>query len=399
MDGALEPHETIVRVPLPERHYRLILAPDGRFVGVDGGRFAVLADGDDRVIWADAGEGRYRHVATGKEVVTRPANGGTSVRLEADARVIGAEGDEAVSFTVAHGPEKLPSEYLETMRANGWVCLTSILAPSIVERLERAAGTDRYESEPRQPGSALSADAAVARTAAEPVSLWLIRAYMKTPDIRLAHTPGMAVLSTDDGERNVQGWHSDYPYHWGVPADGLVPTPTGETVLGVQRNVCVSDFTRERGATVFKLGSHARDHGPPTEWGTAALHAKPGYRAAHGLPYGGPEADIVEAPGGSIILYDARTWHRAGVNRTPHKRAAMLQAMTPMYVMPKNDTSADYRDFIASAAYGELTDRERDEMRRLMVHEFIGPGGRYAITADRELTELTRSTGSTTEGY
>ena len=239
----------------------------------------------------------------------------------------------------------------------------------------------------------------MASTAAEPVSLWLIRAYMKTPDIRLAHTPGMAVLGTDDGKRNVQGWHSDYPYHWGVPADGLVPTPTGETVLGVQRNVCVSDFTRERGATVFKLGSHARDHGPPTEWGTAALHARPGYRAAHGLPYGGPEADIVEAPGGSIILYDARTWHRAGVNRTPYKRAAMLQAMTPMYVMPKNDTSADYRDFIASAAYGELTDRERDEMRRLMVHEFIGPGGRYAITADRELTKLTRSTRATAEGY
>ena len=399
MDGASEQHETIVRVPLPGRHCRLILAPDGRFLGVDGGRFAILADGDDRIIWADAGGGRYRHVASGKEVIARSANSSTSVRLEADGRPVSAEGDEAISFTVAHGPEKLPSEYLETMRAKGWVCLTSILAPEIVERLEKVAGTDRYESEPRQPGSALSADAAVARTAAEPVSLWLIRAYMKTPDIRLAHTPGMAVLGTDDGKRNVQGWHSDYPYHWGVPADGLVPTPTGETVLGVQRNVCVSDFTRERGATVFKLGSHARDHGPPTEWGTAALHARPGYRAAHGLPYGGPEADIVEAPGGSIILYDARTWHRAGVNRTPRKRAAMLQAMTPMYVMPKNDTSADYRDFIASAAYGGLTGRERDEMRRLMVHEFIGPGGRYAITADRELTELTRSTGSTAEGY
>ena len=88
MDGALEPHETIVRVPLPARHYRLIVAPDGRFLGVDGGRFAILADGDDRIIWADAGDGRYRHVATGKEVVARPANGGTSVRLEADGRAV-----------------------------------------------------------------------------------------------------------------------------------------------------------------------------------------------------------------------------------------------------------------------------------------------------------------------
>ncbi|MCZ6616657.1 MAG: hypothetical protein O7E57_00885 [Gammaproteobacteria bacterium] len=58
----------------------------------------------------------------------------------------------------------------------------------------------------------------------------------------------------------------------------------------------------------------------------------------HGLPDNGPDADIVEAPAGSIILYDARTWHRAGVNRTGEKRAAMLQAITPMYLMPFTDT-------------------------------------------------------------
>ena len=100
----------------------------------------------------------------------------------------------------------------------------------------------------------------------------------------------------------------------------------------------------------------------------------------------GPEADIIEAPGGSIILYDSRTWHRAGVNRTDQKRAALLMAITPMYVMPKNDTSHSYKAFLASDVYKELNDRERIEVEHLMVHQFIGPGGQYAIGADRELT-------------
>ena len=211
---------------------------------------------------------------------------------------------------------------------------------------------------------------------------------MRTEDIRFSHTPALIVLTQDDGQRNVQGWHSDYPYHWGIPARGQVPTQAGDVVLGVQRNVCVSEFTRERGATAFKLGSHALDRGPPESWGTAGRHAKPGYRAANGLPYNGPDADVIEAPAGSIILYDSRTWHRAGVNRTAEPRAAMLQAVTPMFVMPKNNTSRSYKHFIQSAAYQELTPRERDEIRRMMVHRFLGPAGRDVITADPELTAL-----------
>ena len=145
-----------------------------------------------------------------------------------------------------------------------------------------------------------------------------------------------------------------------------------------------------RGATIFKFGSHALDSPSPRNWGDATLHSQPGYRAEHGLTYGGPEADIIEAPGGSIILYDSHTWHRQGVNRSELRRAAMLQAMTPMYVMPKNDTSVAYKAFIESEVFHELSDRVKLETRNLMVHQFIGPGESYAITPDRELTKLVR---------
>ena len=382
--------ERAVSIEPSGRHFSLLLAPDGALLAIDeGGATSVSQDADDRVLW-QAIDGGYRHVATGRVLTAEPHDDGC--RLADEGRTLNTTGQptgEPALFVVAHGPEQPPSDYLREFKAQGWVCLTSILARETVLELQRVAGTDAFRHlEPDRETPQFSQSAALARTAAEPVSLWLIRQYLGTADIRFAHTPALIVLTKDDGQRNVQGWHSDYPYHWGIPVAGRVPELPGDVILGVQRNVCVSEFTKVRGATAFKLGSHASNHGPPREWGTAASHAKPGYRAAHGLPYSGPDADVVEAPAGSIILYDSRTWHRAGVNRTDDKRAAMLQAMTPMYIMPKNDTSHAYKHFIGSAVYHELNDRERAEIRRLMVHRFLGPGGRYAIAGDRELTAL-----------
>ena len=110
------------------------------------------------------------------------------------------------------------------------------------------------------------------------------------------------------------------------------------------------------------------------------------------MPYTGPDADVVEAPPGSYIVYDSRIWHRAGVNRTPHKRAAMLQAVIPMYIMPFMDTSRPYKDFIHSSFVEELTPLERKELEEIMVNKMVGPAGHLAITVDAELTEKIRGT-------
>ena len=382
--------ERVLKVPIPDRHYLILVAPDGNYLGVDQDGFTTTyPHANDRIMWDECGAGSFRHVLADTEIVKKSADG-DACQLSLEGTLLDGLGKptgESARYNVAQGPEKLPSEYLQFFRENGWVCLTSILSQDLVEALEKVACTDRFSHlQFDRSGNPFIQSSAIARTAAEPVSLWLIRQYMQTDDIRVAHTPGLAILERDDGKRIVQGWHSDYPYHWGVPAQGRVPTPSGETVLGVQRNVCVSPFTKVSGATAFKLGSHALDQGPPEQWGVASDHYQVGYRESHGLPYTGPDADIVEAPGGSIILYDSRTWHRAGVNRTDKKRAALLMAMTPMYVMPKNDTSHSYKAFLESVAYEELNERERIEVERLMVHQFIGPGGQYAIAPDRELT-------------
>ena len=389
-DRGMKPKDTFseqaVRFARPDSHYSMVVAPDGRFVGADdGGALGFTDEISDNVMWRRE-DGCLRHAAAGVTLdldiaadPCRPARDGVGIEVD------GVPGP----FAVIHGPERLPSEYLDHLREHGWVCLAAVLAPDIVDALQRIAGTDGYvghrqDRKRRQ----LCQGSALAKTAVEPVSVWLARSYMQTSDIRLAHSPGIGVLTPDDGKRTVQGWHSDYPYHWGIDAAGKVPTPSGQTIMGVQRIVCVSEFTKFHGATAFKLGSHALDHGPPEDWGLAKDAYHPDYRAANGLPYNGPDADVIEAPAGSMIVFDTRTWHRAGVNRSERGRAAILMDMTPAYIVPYSDTSEDYRAFRQSDGYDDLNDREKAEFTRLMVHRFLGPAGpRSVIGTNTELTE------------
>ena len=385
-----EPHETITRIEAPGHHYTLLTAADGSYLGFEDNEATLRHHVDDAAVWDRIEPGRYRHVATGTTVVGEAENGGARCLNHGGQRVL-----DGVAFQHQHGPAQLPSESLRHFRDHGWVCLPAILSPETIDGLEQVACTGAYadrQADWRTPS--VAQHPAVARTAAEPVSLWLIRQYLQVEDIRLAHTPSMAVLGKDDGERDVQGWHSDFPYLWGITrrvAGNRVPIdPSASLALSVQRNVCVSEFTRDGGATIFKLGSHAKNSAPPRHWGWGADYGQKGYRKTHGLPYGGEQADVVEAPAGSIILYDSRTWHRAGVNRTAKRRAAMLQAMVPMYVMPFGDTSDAYKAFVESDAANHLTALELREMEALMVHRIVGPGGSWAITVDQELTERTR---------
>ena len=391
--------ERIVRVDPPKHHFTLLRNPDGDYLGTeDGERLQLFDHVDDKAIWKQLESDTFGHPASGIELHSDPHRDGhllshADIKVGADAN----PSEEAASYMAHHGPALMPSDYLATFQENGWVCLASILSPDIVDELERVSCCGRWSDRAYDRETpVLNQTAAFAQAAVEPVSLWLIRQYLSTEEIRLAHSPGLAVLTPDDGERDVQGWHSDFPYLWGITRnrdnDQRIPVGmSGELSMGVQRNICVSEFTRENGATCFKLGTHVLNSGPPEEWGTGSIYAQRGHRAAHGLPYDGPEADIIEAPGGSIILYDARTWHRAGVNRTDQRRAAILEAMTPSFLMPFGATSLPYKQFMKGPIIDQLLSRDQKDFAELMVHKVIGPGGMGAITVDKELTELVQS--------
>ena len=389
--------ERVVRVEKPSAHFTLLRNPTGEFLGVsDTNELSVFDYVDDKAIWDKVdGSSAYRHVVTDLLLEAESADSDSGCYLRHSGSTLASDGsvaNEGAVFSAAHGPADLPSESLESFKENGWVCLPSIVPPDVIAELERVSCTGRWEDGTYDRSiPPLNQTAAVAKIATEPVSLWLMRQYMHTPEIRLGHSPSFAILPKDDGKRVVQGWHSDFPYLWGIAGSEAVNRiPVHKVdglVMGVQRNLCVSEFRKENGATCFKLGSHAWGEGPPVEWVNGNTSRQEGHRETKGLPYSGPDADVIEAPPGSYIVYDSRIWHRAGVNRTEHKRAAMLQAVIPMFIMPFMDTSRPYKDFIHSPFVEELTALEQKELEAIMVNKMVGPGGHLAITVDQELTE------------
>lgn len=392
--------ERVVRVEKPSAHFTLLRAPNGEFLGVSNtNELSVFGYVDDKAIWEQVeGADAYRHVVTGLQLEAESVGAENGCYLRHNGNTLASDGsvaNEGAAFSAGHGPAHLPSEYLESFKQNGWACLPSIITPDVIEELERVSCTGRWEEGTYDRSiPPLNETAAVAKIITEPISLWLMREYMQTKEIRLGHSPGFAILPKDDGKRRVQGWHSDFPYLWGIAGSetgNRIPVHKVDgLVMGVQRNLCVSEFRKENGATCFKLGSHTLGSGPPVEWVNGNTSRQEGHRETKGLPYTGPDADVVEAPAGSYIVYDSRIWHRAGVNRTPHKRAAMLQAVIPMYIMPFMDTSRSYKDFIHSPLVEKLTELERKELESIMVNKMVGPGGHLAITVDEELTEKIR---------
>ena len=173
--------ERTITIKRPEHHFVFLVAPDGAMLGLDDhGDFALYNDADDGVIW-DRATGGMKHVATGKDV---------SAFINEDTCTLPVYSDEVI-FTISHGPEKLPSVYLEHLKREGWVCVTCILTPEVLEGLERVAGTDRYEHlEMSNDIPKLCQDVAVGKAVTEPVSLWLIRQYMQTRELHLGHPPG-----------------------------------------------------------------------------------------------------------------------------------------------------------------------------------------------------------------
>jgi len=342
-----ESQPQIVTLERPRHHYILLFAANGSMLGLkENGDLALCDDADDRVIWDRTADG-LKHVATGTDIAVDFGDEVCTLFI----------GSEDVELHTGHGPEKLPSECLEHLRREGWACLNSILSPEIVERLERVACTGPFEHlEQNQDAPKICQDFAVGKAVAEPVSLWVLREYLQTRDIHLGHPPGFNVLEPETVPRAGRRWHSDIPY---TPSKSPQPVfPRNGPPKACNRNTFVSDFSYENGATMFKPGSHLVDSGPPEEWNAPLQSGE--------LPYGGPEVTVLEAPSGSMILYDARTWHRAGYNRSAHKRGMMATNYETPDVVPKRDTRPACEKLHKSEAYQELNAREQRDVTDLL---------------------------------
>lgn len=84
----------------------------------------------------------------------------------------------------------------------------------------------------------------------------------------------------------------------------FVPEPWPQDPQGANAAWCVDDFTTENGATCFVPGSHLLNRSP-----------RPGDDAV---------AVPMEAPAGSMVVFDSRLWHRTGSNATTDARRAAI---------------------------------------------------------------------------
>ncbi len=204
--------------------------------------------------------------------------------------------------------------------------------------------------------SALLWSEEVARAVTHPEALWLAREYMETDDVHFCHQPVVTILKPAKallGTFPPGGWHSDYPYHPGVFPDAWPEQP-----LGLQFNICVDDFRPETAGTQYIPGSHREGRWPPAE-----LNER-GTRPGEGVFR---DVRQVEAPAGSAVVYDARTWHRAcyELNVSGRDRIAILNAMAPAWVRPMMDKAWLTEQFEASPVAALLDERQRREIDRL----------------------------------
>ena len=100
----------------------------------------------------------------------------------------------------------------------------------------------------------------------------------------------------------------------------FVPTPWPAEPQGANAAWCVDDFTAEVGATCFVPGSHLLNR-PPTADDLATMEPVP-----------------MEAPAGSLVVFDSRIWHRTGNNRTEssHRAAIFGWYTRPIYRTQEN---------------------------------------------------------------
>lgn len=99
----------------------------------------------------------------------------------------------------------------------------------------------------------------------------------------------------------------------------FVPEPWASEPQGCNVAWCLDDFTEANGATRFAPGSHKLNRAPRADEQDVAT-----------IP--------MEAPAGSIVVFESRVWHKTGFNRTKNERRAGVFAWytKPIYRTQEN---------------------------------------------------------------
>ena len=316
---------------------------DGRFLPAAG----------DAAIWQE-NPGGLHNVVYG--TVLRP-NGDVNLDERATLEIDGAR------LSTQPGPERMPSEYLAELKDRGFTILDNLMTHQEVGRLKGEVARRISDNEQKTDGrlgvgDGVTWSADVARVVTHPVALWLMQTYLGTKAIHYCHPPSVTCMRPAKellGKFPPLGWHTDYPYHPGV----LERERWGDDrPLGVQVNVCVDEFRADNAATQFLPNSFALRQWPTEEFNTG------GTRMGKGVH---KDVAQMEAPSGSALVYDSRTWHRAcdELNVSGEDRVAILNAVAPSWVLPMVDKAQSASTYRSSDTNAALTTREQKDIKRL----------------------------------
>lgn len=131
----------------------------------------------------------------------------------------------------------------------------------------------------------------------------------------------------------------------------FVPPPWPPFALVANAMWMLDDFRADNGATRVVPGSHLLGYGPGSGEPPAAAGGRPG---------GEPVA--VEAPAGSVMVFDGRLWHQTGANTTAGERRHGVLAY---YCRPFMRQQENWFLSLDPA----VLDRHGPPLRRLLGHE------------------------------
>eukprot|EP00747_Dinoflagellata_sp_TGD_P056426 gnl/TRDRNA2_/TRDRNA2_150081_c1_seq1.p1 gnl/TRDRNA2_/TRDRNA2_150081_c1~~gnl/TRDRNA2_/TRDRNA2_150081_c1_seq1.p1 ORF type:complete len:349 (-),score=25.84 gnl/TRDRNA2_/TRDRNA2_150081_c1_seq1:77-988(-) len=261
----------------------------------------------------------------------------------------------------------MPSEHLQDMCQNGYTVLERVLDLESTAELKAQIArvrAERFSHVASQDGhfwmmDMLKETSALARAVTHPVAMWILQQYLGTSEIHFCHQPIVNTLRPASKNRPGETaggpgqnyWHTDYPYHSGrIPRRAWMDT----VKLGVQYNICVDEFRSDNGATQFIPGSHLKNASPPSELNDNGVASQWG-------------AVQFTAPPGAAIMYDAKTWHRQcpELNRSGKDRIAILNAVSPAWVVPMLSKSVEASRYAKSSVPAELNPRDRRVLERM----------------------------------
>lgn len=250
----------------------------------------------------------------------------------------------------------LPTDDFEQARADlheqGLCCVPNVLTPDQLQRaqqaLYQAAAEDEANSAvthdfPLDPNNAnqrvwnlLMRNTVFAELAANETALRFVTELLGWPALLSNISGNIANPGTCRGVL-----HAD---------QGFVAQPWPERAQGLNVAWCLDDFTKDNGATLVAPGSHSH-HRPPAP---------------------DEQVDMValEAPAGSIFVFESRLWHQTGDNITKDQTRAGVFAFytTPVYRTQENWFLTLDDAFLSGAS---------DELLTLLAYKSSGFGLAY----------------------